>query len=240
MTNILGLITARGGSKRLPGKNIKYFHGQPLIVWSIKAGLESGVFDKFVLTTDDKDIAEVGIQNGLEVPFLRPPELAQDASSSFDAIKHAVVWLKENQNYEADWIILLEPSSPGRQPFHIQEVAQIITKENVDSVVGISEIPAHYSPQKALIFSQDHLLTTASGALVRDLNHRNQDLAKSYYINSSIYAFKVKNLFDESNPSLWGEKTYGYLMDSKYALDIDTPEDWDMAEFKIKKILDNL
>ena len=93
----------------------------------------------------DKEIAEIGEKYGIEVPFMRPEEFAQDRSTSYDAILHAVEWLKENEDYEADWIILLEPTAPARQAFHIQEVARLINeKKDFDSLIGISEMPHHF------------------------------------------------------------------------------------------------
>lgn len=235
---ILGLITARGGSKRVPRKNINAFAGKPLLAWSIAAGSEAGVFDRFILTTDDRDITKIGRQYGVEVPFLRPAELASDTASSYSAVVHAVKWLRDNDSYEADWIILLEPSSPGRQPFHIREVADIITKQDgFDSLVGVSPIPGHFSHLKELERNADGIVTrVGDGADVRRLILRNQEVPVSYYINSAIYAFKTANLFDGTE-SCWGGNTYGYVMDEKYALDIDTPEEWAVAEFRMKRLL---
>jgi len=238
--NILGLVTARGGSKRVPRKNIKDFLGKPLLAWTIEVGEESGVFDRFVLTTDDEEIAAVGKHCGIEVPFTRPRELATDTASSYDVVRHAVEWLRDNEKYKADWIILLEPSSPGRQPFHLKEVTRLLQECNdFDSLIGISEMPGHFSHLKELVMDKKSIVTRVSdGAILRNLIHRNQDIPKSYYINSALYAFKTANLFDGNN-SLWGDSTYGYSMDEKYALDIDTPDDWLVAEVKMKKLLEN-
>lgn len=223
----------------MPRKNIKEFLGKPLLVWSIEAGKEAGVFDRFILTTEDEEIAEAGRKYGIEVPFLRPKELASDTAGSFGVIKHAVEWLRENENYEPRWIILLEPSSPGRQIFHIQEVAKIINERNdFDSLIGISETPAHFSYLKQQQRNDKGIITrVGDGAILRNLIHRNQDVPKSYFINSAIYAFRASNLFD-GRDSLWGDNTYGYVMDNKYALDIDTPEDWETAEIKMRKLLE--
>ncbi len=237
---ILGIITARGGSKRVPRKNIKNFLGKSLLAWSIEVGKKANVFDRFILTTEDKAIAKIGKQYGIEVPFMRPADLAKDTSKSYDAIKHAIEWLRDNENYIPDWIILLEPSSPGRQYFHIQEAAKLISaRPNFDSLLGISETPGHFSYLKQQQLGKDGIMTRVNdNATMKNLILRNQDVPKSYYINSAIYAFKTSNLFD-GDSSLWGNKTYGYLMDNKYSLDIDTPEDWLIAEIKMKKILEN-
>ena len=235
---ILGIIKARGGSKRVPRKNIKEFLGKPLLAWSIEVGKKSGVFNKFILSTDDKEIAEVGKKYGIDVPFMRPKELASDTAGSYGVIKHAVEWLKENEKYEADWIIVLEPSSPGRQEEHIKEVAKLIEeRDDFDSIVGVSEVPRHFSHLKQLKYDDKGILTrVGDDAILRNLIHRNQDVPKSFYINSAIYAFKTSNLYDGNN-SLWGDSTHGYIMDEKYALDIDMPDDWLVAEIKMKKIL---
>lgn len=237
-SRILGLITARGGSKRIPRKNIKSFLGKPLLAWTIENGQKSKVFDRLILTTEDREIAKIGKRYKIEVPFMRPMKLAQDASTSYDTIKHAVEWLKKNENYHPDWVVLLEPSSPGRQPFHIKKVAKLISLNgDFDSLVGISETPAHLSYLKQQQINSRGLITRVNdGATMKNIILRNQDVPKSYYINSAIYAFKVSNLFDGRH-SLWGSKTYGYIMDNKYSLDIDSPEDWDIAEIKMSKIL---
>jgi len=235
--NILGIITARGGSKRVPRKNIKNFLGKPLLAWSIETGKESGVFDRFVLTTEDEEIAEIGRRHGIEVPFMRPAEYAQDTSKSFDCIKHAYEWLRDNDNYKADYIILLEPTSPGRQTFHVQEVSKLIQKEGIDSLTGITELPAHFHPHKVVKYLEDNTVVRYhEEKLIRESQVRNQDFSKLYFTNSAIYAFKPENFYKDP-PSLWGDKVYGYIMDEKYATDIDTPEDWALAELKMKLLL---
>lgn len=233
---ILGIITARGGSKRLPGKNIKDFLGKPLLAWSIETGKASGVFDRFILTTEDEKIADIGKRYGIEVPFMRPAEYALDTSKSFDAVKHAYEWLRDNDSYEADFIILLEPTAPGRQPFHIQEVAELIKRSDLDSLMGISELPAHFHPNKVVkVLGDQTIVKYNENKLIRESEIRNQDFSKVHFTNSTIYAFKPANFY-RNPPSLWGDKVYGYLMNNKYAIDIDTLKDWEMAELKMNLI----
>src|SRR3989344_887204 len=227
---ILGLITARGGSKRVPRKNINEFLGKPLLAWSIETGKQSGVFDRFVLTTEDQEIAEVGKKYGIEVPFMRPAEYAQDMSKSFDAIRHAYEWLRDNENYVADYIILLEPTGLGRQPFHIREVAELIQKEDIDSLMGVTELAGVFHPHKVMERKEGGVLVRHyEDKLIRETEKRNQDYSKLYFTNSAIYAFKPANFYG-AHPSLWGDRVYGYVMDEKYAIDIDTVEDWVLAE----------
>jgi len=181
----------------------------------------------------------VGREYGIEAPFKRPVELASDTAGSYEVIKHSVEWLKDNENYQTDWIILLEPSAPGRQKFHIQDIAKMIKRGiNFDSVVGITKVPGHFSYLKQLSLKIDNSVSRVGDhEVLCNLTHRNQDINPSYYINSNIYAFKTNNLFNKQ--SLWGGNTYGYVMDEKYAIDIDTPEDWIVAEAKMKQLIKN-
>ena len=140
MLKILGVITARGGSKGIPGKNIKPFLGKPLIAYTIEAAKKSGVFDpavggtsRLILSTDDPEIAEVAKKYGCEVPFMRPKELAEDKSAHLPVMQHAVQWLKDNENYQPDYVMILQPTSPLRQPFHIKEAVELILKTGADS-----------------------------------------------------------------------------------------------------------
>ena len=236
----LGLVTARGKSTRLPRKNIMDFCGKPMIAWTIEAGLQSGAFDRFVLSTDDPEIAEIGKTYGIEAPFLRPVEFATETSSSYDTVKHAVEWLRNNQQYENEHIVLLEPPAPGRRPFHIREVAEIIrTNDEIDSVMGVSLLPNHYHPHKIVARNDDGTIVRFhNGKLIRETLVRNQDFPTAYFTNSTIYAFKTANLFAAKNPSLWGDRVHGYVMDNKYAFDIDTPDDLRFATIKMTMLLE--
>ncbi len=235
--SILGLVTARGGSQRVPGKNIKAFLGSPLLAWTISVGKESGVLDRFVLSTDDTAIALVGKQYGIEVPFMRPAELATDTASSFDAVAHTVAYFQEQENYTPDIIVLLEPSSPGRQPTHIREAIDMLIGDTaLDSVTAISPLPPQFHPNKVFKRFEDGTVLRHTGARIRDSVVRGQDLPPRYYPNSSLYVFRTANLFAEP-PSLWGDRTHGYIMDERYAMDIDTPEDWKMAEYKMNALI---
>lgn len=238
--NFLGLVLARGGSKRIPRKNIKEFLGKPLIAWSIEAGLESGVLDRLVLSTDDEEIAAIGKKYGAEVPFMRPLELASDTALADDTIRHAIKWLMDNEKYNAEWVFLFEPTAPAKRPFHLRDVVKIIEEhKDFDSVAGISEFPFCYSyTMQVRLDSRNFVSRAYDGALLKDMPKSSREIPKSYLPNPQIYAFKASNLF-KGNGSFWGGRTYGYLMDSKYNIDIDTPEDWAEAEAKMKKILES-
>lgn len=241
MKKFLGLILARGGSKRIPRKNIKEFLDKPLIAWSILAGLKSEIFDRLVLSTDDEEIASVGKEWGAEVPFMRPSELASDTATTDDTIRHAIQWLRDQEKYDPEWVFLFEPTAPAKQPFHFGDVAKIIQKnKNFDSVVGISEFPDQYTHVMQIKLDHNNFIFRAwDNELLKNMPKSSREIPKSYLLNPQVYAFKAENLF-KGNGSMWGDSTYGYLMDNKYNIDIDTPDDWKVAEAKMKKILDDL
>src|SRR3989344_1664495 len=171
---VLGIITARGGSKGIPGKNIKPLLGKPLIAYTIESAKTSGVFDRLILSTDDAEITRVAKEYGCDVPFMRPTELAEDKSAHLPVMQHAVRWLKENENYSPDYVMILQPTSPLRQPFHIQEAVDLILRTKADSVLSVAEVPEIFSPQKAMIIQPDGSLRLVSGDPVRKRAVRRQ------------------------------------------------------------------
>jgi CMP-N,N'-diacetyllegionaminic acid synthase len=234
---ILGIIPARGGSKSIPRKNIKPFCGKPLIAWSIQTLKESGVLDRIIVSTDDKEIADISAHFGAEIPFIRPTELAEDTTPTLPVLQHAVSWLKENEKYNPEYVLLLEPPSVSKRPFHVRGVVDLLLKTGADSVISLAEVPGVFSPYWQLNIKDEGRVDLFTGGTMKNMIRRRQDLPKSYYRNSAIYAFKTECLF-APEPSLYGEDARGYVTDAKYALDIDTPEDWVVAEALFKKILD--
>lgn len=234
---ILGIIPARGGSKSIPRKNIKPFCGKPLIAWSIQALKESGVCDRVIVSTDDREIADTAARFGAEIPFIRPAELAEDTTPTLPVLQHAISWLKENEEYNPDYVLLLEPPSVSKRPFHMREAADLLLKTGADSVVSLAEVPGVFSPYWQLRVGNKNKIELFTGGTIKNIIRRRQDLPKSYYRNSAIYIFKTGCLFAQE-PSLYGEDMRGYITDSKYAMDIDIPEDWVVAEMLFKKILD--
>ena len=177
----------------------------------------------------------------IRAPFVRPGKLSTDESTSFQVVNHCLNWLRDNEHYEADWVILLEPTSPTRQSFHIDEVANIIYERSseLDSICGVSKAYGCSSAFKALKANEEQILESYhEGTSFSEIVIRNQLVPPSMYINSVIYAFNVVNTIYDTKPSMWGNKTYGYEVESKYVSDIDTTEDWLIAEAKMKHILD--
>ncbi len=227
---ILGIVTARGGSKGIPGKNIKILSGKPLIAYTIEAAKESGVLDRLILSTDDQKIAGVAEEYGCEVPFLRPAEIAQDTTEHLPVVRHAVQWLKDKEGYYPDYVMILQPTSPLRQPFHIKESVELIIKSGADSVLSVSEIPENFSPYKAMVVDRNNLLKLFSGDPVKNRTARRQDLGTAYWSIGSIYLFKTDLLFNSEDPNFYGEKVAPYIVDKKYVVDINVPADWETAE----------
>ncbi len=233
---VLGLIPARAGSRNIPRKNIRSFLGKPLLAWSVEAALQDGTCDRVVLSTDDPEIADVGRGYGAEVPFLRPPALGADGTPTSLVVRHAVDWLQPTENWIPDYIIVLEPTSPGRQPFHICESIALLRKEGADSVASVTEVPHHYAACKQVKICGDGSLAGIDGTHPADMIHRRQDLPTCYAFDGAIFACRVKWILQES-PTLWGDRVLAYKIDSRYSVDLDSPEDWVSAEARLRPLL---
>lgn len=233
MSRILGIVVARGGSKSIPRKNIKPLGGKPLIAWTIEQAKKSGIFDRIILSTDDEEIAEVGKKFGAEVPFMRPKELAEDATPTLPVLQHAVRRLKENENYSPDFVAILQPTAPFRRPEHFKEAFELLEKTNADSVISVAEIPGHSHPMWALKINESKIARLfVTGEHVRKRIPRRQELPKAHVNSGHIYIFKTGLLFGEE-PNFYGDKVAAYVMDEKYCVNIDTLRDWEEAEKKI-------
>jgi CMP-N-acetylneuraminic acid synthetase len=231
---VLGVITARGGSKGIPGKNLKLLAGRPLIAYSIDAAQRSGVFDRLVLSTDDPVIADTARASGCEVPFMRPAELALDSTPHLPVMIHAVAWLRDREDYRCDAVMVLQPTSPFRTPDDIRNAVRLLESSGADSVVGVSEVPPHFNPMRILTADDGGVATLfVSGEPVRRRPVRRQDLPKVWAINEAIYVFRTPLLFD-AEPSLYGDCTVVYVMPAERGLAIDDARDWDAAERAIE------
>ena len=230
MSKVIGLITARGGSKGLPGKNIKPLLGKPLIAYTIEAAKKSGVFDRIILSTDDPKIAEVAKQYGCEVPFMRPAEFATDNASHMDVVLHAVNWLQANEGYRPDYVMILQPTSPMRQAKHIRDSVELIIKTGADSVFSVAKLPEEFSQYKAMLIDKDGYLKLTTGEPIYKRVARRQEVVPNYYSAGLVYLFRTELLFNKDNPNFYGDKVVPYIVEEKYAADINTPQDWQKAE----------
>lgn len=225
---LLFIIPARGGSKGIPGKNIKPLNGKPLIQYSIEyARLFAGDTD-ICLSTDSDSIANAAMDIGLQVSYHRPPELATDTAGSYEVLQHALAYYeKTGTRYDA--VVLLQPTSPIREKFHLEEALKLYDS-SLDMVVSVqlSAANPYYN-----LFEEDKngCLHISKG---EGLYTRRQDLPPVYAYNGSIYIINPVSLHEK--PSFRSfDRTRKYVMDEKYSVDIDTPQDWAFTEYLLQK-----
>jgi len=229
--NILGVVTARAGSKSIPGKNTRLLAGKPLIAHTIDAARESGAFDRLILSTDDEQAAAIARARGCEVPFMRPASLAADDTPHLPVMQHALTWLRDHERYTPDWVMILLPTSPLRQPFHIKEAIDLASTSGADSVVGVDALPPHFNPMRVVSIDEHGWARLfVGGAPVKHRPRRRQDLPQAWVLNGAIYVFRTAVLFDPVEPSLYGDKVAAYRMAPPYGLNIDDAEDWSAVE----------
>lgn len=220
----LAVITARGGSKRLPRKNILSLGGRPLISWSITAGLSSLYIDKLIVSSDDNEILDISKKYNCDT-IKRPKHLASDSATSFDVIKHTV---ENTKKY--DYIVLLQPTSPLRTSKHIDEAIKLLISKKADAVISVCEMD--HSPLWSNTLSKD----LSMDGFLRDevLNKRSQDLEKYFRINGAIYICKTDKLLEEKTFFI-KNNIFAYKMDRKSSVDIDEEIDFDLANILIDK-----
>ena len=227
---ILAIIPARGGSKRLPRKNIIDLNDKPLIAWSIEAGLNSKYVDRIIVSTDDIEIAKISEKWGADIPFIRPKELATDTATTVDVIMHAIINLEEaGERY--DYIMLLQPTSPLRSVVHVDESIELLEGQDMDNVVGVTEVSHPYEWTNILPhnMSMDGFISDEAYLT------RSQDFPKRYQINGAIYLIK-KEVFLLCKKMISSKKSIAYIMDQNCSVDIDTENDLLLAECVIKKL----
>lgn len=224
---ILALITARCGSKRLPGKNIRKLGGKPLVVWSIDVVKKIPEICDILVSTDDPNIAELCEKNGAYVPWLRPAKLATDSASSVDVALHAVNWY-EYERGNVDGLLLLQPTSPFRTESTVRKGIELFFKNKFNPVLGVSH--AHNSHPMWSLKSEDGLLKPFMKE--HGLGKRSQDLPLAYIVNGSFYLIAPRDL--RNKRSFYAENSVPMVIESpKECIDIDTEWDWKMAEFAL-------
>lgn len=222
----LFLIPARGGSKGIPGKNIKKLGTKPLIQYSIDCAREITTDDNICVSTDDLEIIKVIENLGLKVPFIRPDYLATDTASSDLVIRHALKFYESNNVYY-DAVVLLQPTSPFRKPWHIKNALKIY-EPGLDMVVSVKETSAN--PYFSL-FEEDN-----SGYLLMSKKSnfkRRQDCPNVYEFNGALYIISSDSIKEKSISDF--KKIRKYIMEEVYSVDIDSPIDWEFCEFLLSK-----
>ncbi len=217
LNKVVGLITARGGSKMLPRKNLLLADGKPLIAWTILAAQESKVIDELVLSSDDSEIIEVAKAWGCSAPFRRPDELASDTASSIDVILHA---LGELSGFE--YLVLLQPTSPLRTAYDIDAAFMLMESTGAPSCVSVCEVDKspywmfHIDEHRRLQALLSHFPSAT----------RRQDLPASYMLNGAIYIAKID--WFKRNKTFLSPQTVAYVMEKNNSIDIDTYEDFEL------------
>ena len=219
--NIIAIIPARGGSKGLPHKHVLPLANKPLIAYTIEAALQSKKINRVIVTTDDKQIADISRNYGSEV-IIRSHDLSNDSTPTEPVIKH-VVNLLDTSNYKPDIIVTLQPTSPLRTPQQIDDALSIILSNNVDSVIGLKEVKEH--PYKMKKIENNYVIPFLQ---IKLRNNRRQDMPVLYKENGAIYITKYDLLMNENK--LIGEYVKPFIMSDETSIDIDTLLDFKVVE----------
>lgn len=221
----IAIITARGGSKRIPRKNIKEFLGKPIIVYSIEAALASGIFDEVMVSTDDEEIARIAMEAGASVPFMRSAQTANDYATTTEVL------LEVLREYEAngktfDYMACLYPTNPFITPEKLKKAMKLISENDYAEVLPVVQFS--FPPQRAYVLDEDDTLVYKWEEFK---NSRSQDLEKMYHDAGQFYFYDVKKYIE--NEGVKG-KIYPLICPEHEVQDIDNEEDWKMAELKVE------
>lgn len=226
---ILAVIPARGGSKGVPGKNIKILGDRPLIAYSIESAKKSRLISAIMVSTDSDDIAAVAMKYGAKVPFMRPKELAEDATPTLAVLQHAVDFY-ESQGQIFDAVCLLQPTSPFRGKDLIDKAIEKFTAANADALVSVLPVPHEYNPHWTFLSDDNQLLQIATGD--EKLISRRQDLPKAYHRDGAVYITKTSII---KAGSMYGTRLAYIESNPENYVNIDTPSDWEKAASLLKK-----
>lgn len=224
---VVAIIPARGGSKSIPRKNIKDLNGIPLIAYSIAAGLQSKYVDRVIVSTDDDEIARVAKKWGAEVPFMRPEQLAEDKTVDFPVFEHAVKWLEKEENYKADIIIQLRPTSPCRPLNCVDEAIEVLGRTDADSVRGV--VPSGQNPYKMWRIEEEIMQPLVETDFEEQYNMPRQALPPTYWQTGHVEVIHYQTIMEQR--SLTGKVIAPYVLESEYAIDLDNLFQWKYAEF---------
>lgn len=224
---VLAIITARGGSKRIPRKNIKPFCGKPIIGYSIEAAIESKCFDTIMCSTDDEEIAGIAKSFGAEVPFFRSPETANDFATTADVLTE-VLQEYGKRGMEFDYFCCLYPTAPFVNPLKIREGFRKMTDSNANGAMPVVEFS--YPIQRALVIGDDRL----SMLQPEHLRSRSQDLQKTYHDAGQYYWYRTSAFREQ--PNIMMLSPVAIVTPEEEVQDIDTIHDWEMAEVKYRML----
>lgn len=221
----LAVITARGGSKRIPRKNIKPFLGKPIIEYSIDAALESGIFEEVMVSTDDAEIVEISEAAGAKVPFLRSEKTSNDYATTLDVLLE-VVEEYEKRGQHFDYLCCMYPTAPFVTASAIRTAMDTLVKENADTVFPV--VKFSFPPQRCMVVQDGRLVAKWP----EYTQTRSQDLEPYYHDCGQFYCINVNSLLEQRKIMM--EKVLPFYQDEINVQDIDTLEDWQIAEMKYK------
>lgn len=222
----IAIITARGGSKRIPRKNIKDFLGKPIITYSIEAALESGVFDEVMISTDDEEIADIAKKAGATVPFMRSEKTSGDFATTADVIEE-VLSSYADFGKEFDYVCCIYPTAPFVTATAIKKAMETLVSKDVDTVMPV--VKFSFPPQRCVVVKDDMLVAKWPECM----NMRSQDLEPYYHDCGQFYCLNTKSFLEQKKIVM--EKTMPYFQEEMNVQDIDTLEDWEIAEIKYSK-----
>lgn len=224
----IAIIPARSGSKRIVNKNIKLFHGKPIIAYSIETAIATGCFDKVIVSTDDPEIATIAKQYGAEVPFIRPDIISTDYACTLSVIEHALNWF-EKQSWSLEFICCIYATAPFLTTADLLAGLTAVSAPETDYAISVGEY--HYPIQRALKMDKQQNISMYSNKFE---NTRSQDLPNSYHDAGQFYWGKAQ-AFKQILP-LFSSKTKAIILPRERVMDIDTPADWQFAELLYQKL----
>ena len=221
----LAIITARGGSKRIPRKNIKEFCSKPIIAYSIKAAIDSGVFDEVMISTEDEEIARISERYGAKIPFFRSEKTASDYATTTDVLME-VLDEYEKRGMHYDMACCIYPTAPFITADRLKEAVEMLRESEADTLIPV--VGFSYPPQRALVIEDGRLVFKYPEYIVT----RSQDLEKHYHDAGQFYVFKTKAFKETGN--LMKGNIVPMVLDEMEVQDIDTEQDWELAQVKYK------
>lgn len=222
---VLGLIPARGGSKGVPRKNAKLLFGKPLLEYTIDAALSATRLDHVILSTDDAELAEIGRSGGIDVPFMRPTELAKDETPMLPVVQHALTWM-QSHGKDFDAVCLLQPTNPLRKSADIDACIELLETSDADAVVTVLPVPSEHHPNWVYFQTDTGDLRLSTGDLEPTTSRQN--LPPAFHREGSVYVTRTEVVLKQN--SLYGKRLLGYPLSVEDCVNIDEPSDWELAE----------
>lgn len=226
----VAIIPARGGSKRIPRKNIKPFHGKPIIAYSIEAAIYSGLFEKVIVSTDDEEIASVALSYGAEVPFIRPAELSDDFTGTGAVVSHAIQWLKE-AGFTPEYVCTLYPTAPLLQVDSLLEAYNKLSLSDAVHAFSVTSMPAPI--QRSFKITAENRLEMF---WPENFYRRSQDLEPAYHDAGQFYWTHLPREEASQEKISFSHISIPIILPRHHVQDIDTPEDWIFAELLYEAI----